>query len=127
MIRVKLSDGRIIGITFKYTKYHGIRFTHCELYLVEVNGEEKPKLTLMGEAKIKCSKDDQFRKEVGRKHALTAAMLDARYDSAAIPGGSLIKDYDIEVLGKQDREAIWDGYLLRPRPKSVPKDEVTVH
>jgi len=118
MIRVTLRDGRVIGITFRYTRRHGIRYTHCELYLVEKKAnEQRPTLTLLGNSTVKCSKDDNFRKEVGRKYALTAAVMNARR-------------VDDEALGKQDRSDIWNGYLNRPRPKSVSKvegEEVTIH
>lgn len=106
MLKAKLSDGRIFGIAFGHpvlqTTIAGhllkVRVTRCELF--EIFTGPLARERLIASEIAKCSPQDNFEKERGRKIALTRAIRAAK-------------------LQKPDREALWEAYLYRD---AAPKD-----
>jgi hypothetical protein len=101
MIRARLTDGQEIGIGFSYItlpqllsktmKLSEARTTVCKLYGIGSDG--KP-ATVLASDDAACSASDNFRKETGRKIALTRAIEKAK-------------------LSKQDRRLVWEAYFGR--------------
>lgn len=106
MLKAKLSDGRIFGITFAHPTLQTeigahilkVRVTRCDLFEIFTGplARERP----IASEIAKCSPRDNFEKERGRKIALTRAI-----EAAKLP--------------KKDRSILWEAYLYRD---ASPKD-----
>lgn len=122
MLKVTLSNGRVLGISWNHSKTTDskpvsdlrggketlpLRTTYCELYLIDGEGD----ISLVASGVAICSYLDQFVKEYGRKASLKDAMKAAN-------------------LPEEDRERVWEFYLnrreLQPAPDSTVKAEPVV-
>ena len=133
MIRVSL-PGRLLGIGFEhksivetggpseaYTLLLGrpvldtidVRQTHCTLYELcpseELGNETKLKAIPLSTGKARCSPLDNFKKEVGRKMALTRAL------KTLFPGPKDNPELTTEAIqyNKSMRDEVWKGYHSR--------------
>ena len=111
MIIVQLPDKRI-GIRFRHMHtgaiVHGVnkkvRLTHCSIYDITDDPEDPHKLAY---GVAKCSDNDQFVKEKGRKVSLTRALLSG--------------DTELSAEGaKAIRTIIWETYRNRGKVSFVP-------
>lgn len=93
--------GRLVQETIK------VRQTRCEILEIKEGEERVTDHGILAVATVRCDPRDNFCKETGRKLALKQAIHVLH-----------------PPLSKEDREWMWDRYLNRPRPKSVPKGEV---
>lgn len=110
-------DGKTVGLQFRHARVktiiNGVEsmayVTHCGVYHVPPDDETGPP-TKICYGVSKCSPQDQFNRETGRKIALTRALLQGVHEFA---------------LSKEKREVIWKAYFDRI-PKVTKEEEPPV-
>jgi hypothetical protein len=107
MIKVDGVKGQTFGISFTHEKLIGynengekIAYPHgtiCTIHLLDRNGQSLARW----EGHAYCHSNDQFKKETGRKIALTRALYGLASQCS---------------LTKHDRALFWDAYFDRKNP-----------
>lgn len=140
VIKVTLPDTSVVGIAFEhrtvkealteealYSKLMGrtvldvfeVRYTLCTLYrLMPDGGEGKFTASIIASSKARCSPEDNFNKETGRKISLTR-LLNKQY-----PRLKDNPDLTAEAgqFNKNIRQEIWQAYRMRGMMQAL--DEV---